>query len=427
MVISLALSTTLLAKNEEEPSIQGRVSSSQNDIGKYGLKKKEKDAFSNSFVISPNIILKRNTEIAELENLIDDFDEVILDAWITARRDCLSGFQRIDLKYKNYLSLHANRKPVIIPIVRQNNKTFDLEYSLRYRYQFDTEKKVLLVTYTKGRQEVLYLCSENDVPIIYQDIYTTYLINQNFLAEHSQGPRIVIDDGAKFLDKDCRLAFLEKKYKKARSVCDLAAASSKSGIAHHYLGMLYRFEWGGALDYKTSFKHTLKAVGVGYSDSYSWLAWHYNFGKGVAKDFEKALKWRIASVDAGNLEGAYVLAKYYIKGEAVKQDFKEAIKWLEIAAEAGNSNAQNKIGCMYANGVGVKQDYKKAYHWIRESKYQNNPKAVYNLAVLYERNLIFKDGSFQAKRLYDLARKKGITKSTDIIDKYDRIWPAVAR
>jgi len=368
---------------------------------------------------------KRNRTIIrheDLHNLTDNFDDVILDAWLSGSSDCANNFQRIDFKHKNFLQFFSENSPLVIPIVKRNGKSFDLYYSTKVKYQFDSKQYALLVYRTNSKPRVLYICAKEDVPQDYKDHFDVYSINQEFLAEQSAGGSVEIKDGAKFLLQECRRAFEAKEYDVARSTCALAAANKKNIAANHYLGMLYRFNSGGKLNFKTSYQYTLVAANAGFSPAYTWVGWHYHFAKGVPQNFEKALQWSIASVDAGNLESAKTVASFYMQGKGVKKDYAQAAVWLTIAARAGDAHAQNKLGCMYANGVGVKQDYKLAHEWILKSYYQHNAKATYNLAVLYEHDKVVKNGKGYSIGLYKDAKKRGINKISDIIDIQDRVW-----
>ncbi len=372
--------------------------------------------------ISPNIHDKRISSPDELHNLSADFDDAIFDNWLSSYWDCSNNFERVDLVHNNLFRIFTRYHPIVIPIVKRNNKSLELYYSEKIKYLYDNKQQVLLSYRNNKKFKVLYVCADQDVPQFYKEHYATYLINQKFLAGHGLGKNIEIKDGKKFLEQECRRAYESKEYDNARSTCGLAAANSKNMIANYYLGMLYRFNYGGDINLETSYKHTLAAANAGFSSAYSWLAWHYDFGKGVKKDIGKSLYWRIASVDAGHLKNAASVANHYMQGISVKKDYAQAAVWLTIAAKAGDSHAQNKLGCMYANGVGLKQNDKLAHHWILKSRRQNNLKAIFNLAVLYEQDRIVRDGKGYSISLYNHAKKYGITRSSDIIDKYDRIW-----
>jgi len=373
-------------------------------------------------LISPNKDNKTITRPDDLQNLTADFDDAILDNWLSSYWDCTNHFQRVDFQHKKFLQFFSQNSPLVIPIVNRNDKSLKLYYSENIKYELDTKQKVLLSYRNNAKPQVLYICAEDDVPQHYKNRFDTYLINQIFLAGHGKGPNLDIKDGAKFLDQECRLTYEDKEYKNARGTCALAATNDNNVAAKYHLGMLYRFNTGGNIDYQTSYKHTLAAANAGFSPAFSWLAWHYEFGKGLTPNYAEALRWRIAAVDAGHMEAAKSIAKYYMQGLGVETDHVQAAVWLLIAARGGDSHAQNMLGCMYANGVGLEQNYELAYHWINKSKQQNNPKALFNLAMLYEQDKIIKDGKGSADALYERARQRGITRTSDIIDKYDRVW-----
>lgn len=372
--------------------------------------------------ISPNKIDRKITKPSELKALTDDFDKLILDNWLSSYWDCSNHLERIDYKHNNALYFFTKNSPLVIPIVKQEQKEFELFYSSKISYQFDPQKKVLMKYHSKGKNELFYICDARDVPQHYRERYATYMINQQFLSEHGVGKNIEIKDGGKFLEQACRQAYKAKEYETARSTCGLAAVNKNNIISKYYLGMLYRYFWGGEIDLDKSYKYMSEAANAGLSSAYAWLGWHYNFGKGVKKDYKEALRWYIAAVDAGDFESADSVANFYLKGKGIEVDYEQAAVWLLIAARAGDDHAQNKIGCMFANGVGVKQDYKSAHHWIRKSSQKNNPKAIFNLAVLYDESKIIKDGKGYAAELYKKAASYGLKQSSDIIDKLDRIW-----
>lgn len=372
--------------------------------------------------VSPNILDKRITNHDDLRSLTGDFDDALLGNWLSERWDCTNAFQRVDFKYNKFLQFFSRNASLVIPIVSRSDKSLELYYSSNIQYEFDTEQQVLLSYRNNGKPKILYICTEKDVPQYYIDQYNTYLINQNFLTGHGMGENIDIKDGAKFLEQECRLNYEDKEYKKARDTCEIAASNSKNVAARYYLGMLYRYNSGGEMNYKTSLKYTLEAANAGFSPAYSWAAWHYDFGKGVKKDYKKAMYWRIASVDAGHTEGAKSIARYYMRGLGVETDYMQAAVWLLIASRGGDPHAQNKLGSMYANGVGLKQNDEQAHYWIQKSEQQNNPKAVFNLAVMYEKDRIIDNGKSYAAPLYERAKELGIKESTDIMDKYDRVW-----
>ena len=380
------------------------------------------DVTKNNKWVSPNLKIKKIARLDELQDLTDDFDEAILDNWLSRSWDCTNHFERIDFKENKFLQFFSKDSPLVIPVVSQKNKLFELAYSKSIRYQFDATEKLLLNYRNQSKPYILYVCAEKDVPQRYRDRYSKYLITQEFLTGHSEGRGIEIKDGKKFLEQECRRTFEAKEYKDARTNCSLASTNKNNIAAKYYMGMLYRFNTGGESDYSLSYKQTLASAQSGFSPAYEWLAWHYRFGKGVTQNYEKALRWSIAAVDSGNLKVALSVAKFYMQGLGVEKDYTQAAVWLLIAARAGDSHAQNTLGCLYANGVGVKQDLKLAHHWIRESHYQSNPKAIFNLAVLYEQGKISKHGKSFSIPLYERAKRIGITRSDDIIDKYDRVW-----
>lgn len=380
------------------------------------------DVTKNNKWVSPNLRIKKIARPDELHNLTDDFDEAILDNWLSRNWDCSNHFERIDFKQNKFIQFFTRGRPLVIPIISKDNKSFELSYSKSIRYQLDTTKKLLLNYRNESEPYILYVCAEESVPQFYRDLFSKYIITQQFLIGHGDGGKIEIKDGAKFLEQECRRTFEAKEYEDARTNCSLASTNKNNIAAKYYMGMLHRFNTGGKSDYSLSYKYTLVSAQSGFSPAYEWLAWHYRFGKGVTQDYEKALRWSIAAVDAGNLKVALSVAKFYMQGLGVKKDYTQAAVWLLIAARAGDGHAQNTLGCLYANGVGVKQDFKLAHHWIRESHYQSNPKAIFNLAVLYEQGKIGKHGKNFSIPLYERAKRMGITRTDDIIDKYDRVW-----
>ncbi len=372
--------------------------------------------------ISPN---KREKIVARqdmLHNLTSHFDDAIFDNWLSSSWDCSYHFQRIDLAHNKYLQFFSPTAPLVIPIIKRNNKDLELFYSSKIKYQYDTEQKVLLSHRNNSEPEVLYICDEHDVLQQFRDNYDIYLINQQFLAGHSTGDSVVIKDGARFLEQECRRAYQDKEYKNARSTCGLAAANRKNIVAHYYLGMLYRYNRGGEIDNKKAYYHTSQAADAGFSPAYGWIAWHYRFSKGIKQDLSKALMWSIRAVDAGNMDSAISVANAYMQGKGTEQDIAQAAVWYLIAARAGDDHAQNRLGCMYANGVGVKQNYKLAHEWILKSHNKNNPKGTFNLAILYKYDKIVKNGASYSIPLFASVKKLGLVHSTDIIDKHDRIW-----
>ena len=413
--ISLVVSGTSYAEIYREVSPSGIVTFTDKSTGFSNNKPKANRVFSKTRN-------RASISLDSLRNVSDSFENSVFDGWLSLYPDCSNHLQRIDLKHKKFLQFFSQNSPLVIPFVNRKGNSFGLYYSTNVRYQIDTQKNVLIVHRTKSKPRVLYRCENNDVPQYYRDRYDAYLINQDFLADQSIGNKIEINDGAEFLLQECRRAFEAKEYKTARSVCKLAAVNEKNIAANYYLGMLYRFNNGGDRDFKQSFQYTIKAANAGFSSAYSWLAWHYNFAKGVPQNTQLALKWYIAAVDSGQLKTAKTVASFYMKGKGVEKDLAQAAVWLTIASKAGDDHAQNKLGCMYANGVGVKQDYKLAHHWILKSHNQYNAKGIFNLAVLYDQGKVVKDGKGYAKKLYKKAKDRGINKTTDIIDKYDRVW-----
>lgn len=392
------------------------------EVSKTKPSAKKLNAENSNVWISPHIYDKKKSNPDELHNLSADFDDAIFDNWLSSYWNCSNSFERVDLVHDNLFRIFTRNHPIVIPIVKRNNKSLELYYSEKIKYLYDSKQKVLLSYRNNKKLKVLYVCAEQDVPQFYKDHYATYLINQGFLSEHGLGKNIDIKHGSNFLEKECRRAYELKEYEIARSTCGLAAVDTNNMIANYYLGMLYRFNYGGDINLEASYKHTLAAANAGFSSAYSWLAWHYDFGKGVKRDIGKSLYWRIASVDSGHLKNAASVAKYYMQGIGVKKDYVQAAVWLTIAARDGDSHAQNKLGCLYANGVGLKQNDNLAHHWILKSRRQNNLKAIFNLAVLYEQGRIVRDGKGYSISLYKHAKKYGITQSLDILDKYDRVW-----
>ena len=372
---------------------------------------------------SPNIDLNKVTHVRDLTDLTEFFDETVFDNWLSKSWKCDSHFERVDLKYNTVLSFFTGKNaPIVIPVLEKKGNYLRLLYSMAMNFQLDIEKKILLRNHIGKPGEVLYICDEKDVPQRYRNQYVTYWLNQKFLSGHSEGDNLVISDGAKFLEQECRRAYKAKDYRLARSTCGLAAADDKNIISKYYLGMLYRYAWGGDIDLPNSFKYTREAAHAGFSPAFAWLGWHYKFGKSVAINYPEALRWFVADVDAGDPGNAITVADFYLHGKGVELDYAAAAVWLLIAANHGDSHAQNKIGCMFANGIGVQQDYKQAYGWIMKSSQQNNPKAIYNLAVLNENGKISHGDRETAIAFYAKAAKYGLYKSSDIIDKLDRVW-----
>ena len=365
---------------------------------------------------------QRINNLEDLKNLTHNFDSKILSEWLSSYSDCSNHFFRVDFKYKNYLSFFTHDGPLVIPVVKHTGNQVDLYYSTSYRFEFDTQRNVIL-SYVNGKNpKVLYRCDEQQIPKRYVNNYYKYLINQSFINGHSLGDNIEVNDGIRFLQQECRADYQSKKYKKARTTCGLASVHDKNHAARYYLGMLYRFNWGGKIDLHKSYKYTLESANKGFSPAFGWLAWHYDFGKGIEPDYAEALRWRIAAVDAGHLEAAKSIAKYYLQGKAVEQDYSQAVVWLVIAAKTGDSHAQNMLGCMYANGIGIQQNYFHAIYWIRKSEKTGNPKAIFNLAVLYANNIVPNKGVADSVPLFDKANRFGIYKSSDINNIYDRLW-----
>lgn len=195
--------------------------------------------------VSPNNFDRKITKPSELKALIDDFDKLILDNWLSSYWDCSNNLERIDYKHNNALYFFTKKSPLVIPIVKHERKVFELFYSSKIRYQFDPVKKVLMKYHNKGKNELLYICDARDVPQHYRERYATYMINQQFLSEHGVGKNIEIKDGGKFLEQACRRAYKAKEYETARSTCGLAAVNKNNIISKYYLGMLYRY-FGGA-------------------------------------------------------------------------------------------------------------------------------------------------------------------------------------
>ena len=365
---------------------------------------------------------QRIQSIEQLQNLTAYFDDSILQNWLSKYHDCSNHLQRVDLRYQKYLQFFSENSPLVIPIIGRSHKSFDLYYSGSVRYRYDTEEKVLVVYRNNMDPRILYVCPERYVPRRYVNHYYKYLINQDFIEGHSRGDDIAIEDGAEFLQQECRLNYKKKEYKLARTSCRIAAASRENVAAQYYMGMLYRFSFGGEQDLKTAYKYTRASAEAGFSPAFAWMGWHYEFGKGLEINYAEALRWHIAAVDAGHLKSSKPVSRYYLQGIGGEQDFSQAAVWLTIAARAGDSHAQNSLGCMYANGIGLQPDFDKALHWINESHKQGNPKAIYNLAVLYKNNKVPGYTSDHAIPLFKRAASFGIFRTSDIQNHFDRLW-----
>mmetsp|Transcript_16992 Transcript_16992/g.41725 ORF Transcript_16992/g.41725 Transcript_16992/m.41725 type:complete len:381 (-) Transcript_16992:179-1321(-) len=114
----------------------------------------------------------------------------------------------------------------------------------------------------------------------------------------------------------------------------------------------------------------------------------YDQGIGVLEDPTTAVKWYELSAGQGNMDAACNLALCYEHGRGLAQDTAKALKWISVAAEANDPHGQFILGLYYEHGKGLDADEKAAAKWYLKAATQGHIDACFNLAFLYELDLV---------------------------------------
>ncbi|GAB4089373.1 tetratricopeptide repeat protein [Hydrogenophaga soli] len=102
--------------------------------------------------------------------------------------------------------------------------------------------------------------------------------------------------------------------------------------------------------YSLAFELLKPLADQGNSEAQAYLGVMYEFGQGVALDLKEAFRWYLAAADQGSAWAQANLGLLYANGRGIAKDDKEAVRWFRAAAMQGRMKAQEALGSMYNQG-----------------------------------------------------------------------------
>ncbi len=205
---------------------------------------------------------------------------------------------------------------------------------------------------------------------------------------------------------DALSAYVRKDYDRAFPLF-LRLARLGMAEAQFYVGVMYDFGYGVAIDDREAARWYRRAAEQGNATAQFNLGVMYANGEGVPQDYAEALRWYRLAAAQGHAEAQFNLGVMYANGEGVPQDYAEALRWYRLAAAEGLAEAQFNLGVMYANGEGLPQDYAEALRWYRLAAAQGYAKAQFNLGVMYDNGEGVPQDYAEAVRWYRRAAEQG--------------------
>ncbi|WP_286349558.1 tetratricopeptide repeat protein [Helicobacter felistomachi] len=120
----------------------------------------------------------------------------------------------------------------------------------------------------------------------------------------------------------------------------------------------------------------LKAIELGNTRLYGYVAERYLTGSGCVKDEKKALEYfnKAIEVNARDYQAHFNLAELYFDGgEVVKQDYAKALEHYTIVANGADcedlcyEDTFRRLSKIYDKGLGVTPDPLKAFEYLKKA------------------------------------------------------------
>ena len=124
--------------------------------------------------------------------------------------------------------------------------------------------------------------------------------------------------------------------------------------------------------------HQLAAVG--HAEAMEYIGLMYQYGNGVALDYASAKRWCKKAIAAGN-STAYWRIGYLYKwgGPGLERNYASAKEWFEMAGDAGRLNGYGWVGKLCKEGgPGLEKDLEQACRYYQKagSKWQEEAEKV---------------------------------------------------
>ncbi len=179
-------------------------------------------------------------------------------------------------------------------------------------------------------------------------------------------------------------------------------------------------------DYRSAFKHFLKAVENGSYESMFHLGNMYYFGYGVEADCGRALHYYLECIETDETEEEYYhqamlnIGNAYYNGEGVEEEVDKALVWYEMAAKRGNVDAMYNIGVILCqNPDATEEELQTAVQYLTLAVENGNVAANHFLGILYVLGKgVEKD--LDAGRYYlEQAAQAGFEESKELLQELD--------
>lgn len=174
---------------------------------------------------------------------------------------------------------------------------------------------------------------------------------------------------------------------KARSLAEPLAATADPA-AQTLVAYLDERGLAGPKNLQRALQNYVAAANAGYADAQFALGELAYLGDGVKKDLARAAGWFELAAAQGQPRALVRLGQMLMTGEGVVKDFGRAARLLEAGARAGDPDGQFYFGVAALNGSGRAQNYVDARDWMLKAANQGHALAAYNLALLYDSDLL---------------------------------------
>ncbi|GMB96686.1 tetratricopeptide repeat protein [Helicobacter sp. NHP22-001] len=134
---------------------------------------------------------------------------------------------------------------------------------------------------------------------------------------------------------------------------------------------------GWAHDKTQILEWCLKAIELGNTRLYGYVAERYVTGSGCVKDERKALEYFQKAIEVDDDKNYYAyfnLAELYFDGgEVVKQDYTKALEYYTLVANGADceepcyDEALRRLSKIYDKGLGVTPDPFKAFEYLKKA------------------------------------------------------------
>ncbi len=164
----------------------------------------------------------------------------------------------------------------------------------------------------------------------------------------------------------------------------LKGAGRGDAHAQNYAGFLLSNGRGAKKDDEQAFGLFQKAADQGFGLAAYNVGVNYANGRGTHLDAQKAVDYYRRASDLGEPLAGNALGDMYRFGRGVGLDINRAAYWYKVAADRGDPTASNTLGYLYSNGQGVPADDRRAVELFRHAADLNNASALNNLGYMYE-------------------------------------------